>query len=275
MIGWSRRIPPVQQDDDDEWMVIFRTLPDMDIEDLLAGRETASPAAAALTDVISTLRSAAHRHGAPAMSEPLRRQIARPRIVPSATRGSAPPRPRRRRLVLGGLVGLAFGAVGVGLAGAQNVLPEPLQDAASSAASVVGIDLPRADDRDGATRGDPSDPQETRGDDEHGTPPEGTPGQGPDGSTPKGPPDSTPGGAVPADPGTPGDQRPATPAIPPEDPGNGGGQGDGQDNGQGEGQGNGQGNGNGQENRAHQADGHGDGGTVPPTGQDNGRRARP
>jgi hypothetical protein len=231
-------------------MALFRALPEDDVEDLLSGGAPTSPSAAALADVVAVLRADATRRGAPPMSAELRAQIAtvRPTAAPS----------RRRRVVAGGVLGIVFGTSVLGVAGAQNALPAVLQDAASSAADVVGIDLPRASERH---QGD--DDGEGEGTSTNGSDPSPQ-GEGSEGTGANGPKETTPGGANPADPadpGTPGDKEPADPADP-ADPATGNG--NGTDNGQGTGAENGQGNGaeNGQGNGTDNGQG---------TGTDNGQ----
>jgi hypothetical protein len=224
-------------------MALFRSLPEDDVEDLLAGGAPASPSAVALADVVAVLRADSARRGAPPMSAELRAQI-------TAVRPTAAPS-RRRRMVAGGVLGIVFGTSALGVAGAQNALPAVLQDAASSAADVVGIDLPRAaerhqDEGDGeGTSTDGSDPA--------------TQGEGSEGTGAKGPKETTPGGANPADPGTPGDKEPADPADPATGNGTDNGQGTGAENGQGNGTDNGQGTGtdNGQGTGAENGQGTG------------------
>lgn len=214
-------IPTGPDDDGDEWMVLFRSLPDAEVDALLAGQPSGS-AVGGLSELIGTLRADAERHGRPAMSAPLREQITR--VAP----GPAPV--RRRRILVGAFGGLLLGGAAMGVAGAHEVLPAPLQDATASVAGALGIDLPRA-----AERGDddgPGGPVDSGGDDDQG---EGG-GAGPDDTTgqddttattdsSQGPPATTPGGATPADPGIPGDREPATPATPPTGQGNGNGNG--------------------------------------------------
>lgn len=223
------RIPWGSHDDDDELMALFRSLPDAEVDDLLAGRGSESPVAVALVDIVAALRADAPRHGAPPMSDALRRQITsvRPAVAPA----------RRRRLAVAGALGLLFGTSAIGVAGAQNALPAALQDAASSAAGFVGIDLPRASERDDAPAGGEIDGNESDSPGGAGTTTD-TGREGGSNADPKGPKETTPGGATPADPATPGDKGPATPADPadpatgngsgpPDDPGQGGGQGQG------------------------------------------------
>ena len=206
----SGRIPLGDDDDHDEWMAIFHSLPDREIDDLLAGRPTSSEAAASLAELVEVLRADARRAGAPAMSAALRGQVAGPSVA-------RPPR-RRRRALVGSVVGLVLGASAVGAAAAQNALPGPLQDAASSAGSVIGIELPRTEERDSDGDDGPDAPgsEGTAGERGSGS---GTSQDdpGPAGheppTAPQGPPDTTPA-ATPADPGTPGDREPATPATP-------------------------------------------------------------
>ena len=233
MTGTSGRIPPTPDDDHNEMMALFRTLPDEEVDDLLAGRSTASDAVDGLVDVVAVLRADAHRHGAPQMRGALRRQINAP--APAAPGTSR----RRRRLVAGGVLGILFGTSAIGAASAQNVLPASLLDAASSAAGFVGIDIPRAAERDvdddapagvgGEDTGGTADGSAgTDAPHDAGSGASSTRGEGTGPSTPTGPNDTTPAGAVPADPATPGDEGPATqadPASPPSSSGQGAGAG--------------------------------------------------
>ena len=212
-----RRIPPGPVDDDDKWMALLHALPDAEIDALFAGQPSASTPGE-LSELIDALRRAAVLQPAPVMSEALRLQVNRGVPRPVAA--------RRRRLLAGALGSLLLGGTAIGVAGAQELLPAPVQDAASSAADMLGIDLPRASERHADPdrgAGGQDDQRDVRDDDPSGTdapggadpanpgPPgatEGKPG------TSNGPPATTPGGAVPADPGTPHDGQPATPATP-------------------------------------------------------------
>ncbi len=268
MTGTSGRIPRGPQDDHDEWMALFRTLPDREIDDLLAGRPPVTPVAAALVDLVATLRADGARHGAPPMSDALRQQIATPPP-------RAPEPRRRRRAVVAGLAGLAFGTAGLGIAGAQNALPAPVQDATASAADLVGIELPHHDDGEDQPGAPAEDDRGSGAGERPGNGPDGTgnqgkgpsetgnQGNGPDATGnpgkepagPQGPPESTPGGAVPAEPGGPG--QPATPASPPPHP-----QGDGTSESN-------AGNGGGGKGNAGRGSANGDGpSTAPPAGAD-------
>lgn len=227
------RIPPGDGDDHDEWMATFRSLPDAEIDDLLAGRAPSSEAAAGLTELVEVLRADARRADAPPMSADLRRQVAGPTPV-------ARPLRKRRRALVGGVLGVVLGTSAVGVAAAQNVLPGPLQDAASSAGGAIGVDLPRADERDADDDQAPAEPaagnpgaeapdaqgsgtvdlgvdgtETGRGSGSGSAQPKddrGTAGQ-PDTTTSNGPPDTT-RGAAPPDPGVPGNDGPAPPATP-------------------------------------------------------------
>lgn len=208
-----RRIPPGPVDDDDEWMAVLPSLPDAEIDALFAGQPCASTHGG-LSEFIDALRSAAVHLPAPVMSEALRLQVNRGVPRPVAA--------RRRRLLAGALGSLLLGGTAIGVAGAQELLPAPVQDAASSAADMLGIDLPRASERhadpDRGVGGQDDQGDGTSGTDDPGGAKPAT--SGPPGATEgkpgtsNGPPATTPGGAVPADPGTPHDGQPATPATP-------------------------------------------------------------
>ena len=208
-----RRIPPGPVDDDDEWMAVLPSLPDAEIDALLAGDPSAS-IPGELSEFIDALRRAAVLQLAPVMSEALRLQVNRGVPRPVAA--------RRRRLLAGALGSLLLGGTAIGVAGAQELLPAPVQDAASSAADFLGFDLPRASERhadpDRGVGGQDDQGDGAGGTDDPGGAKPATPGptDSTDGTpgTGNGPPATTPGGAVPADPGTPHDGEPATPATP-------------------------------------------------------------
>jgi hypothetical protein len=107
----------------------------------------------------------------------------------------------------------------VGVGAAQNRLPSGVQDVVSSTADLVGIDVPRSDERhadDDSDDGTSDEVPSTEGTEVPGSTEQQNQGDpGYEGTTP--------GGANPADPGTPGDKEPATPATPPSNPGNAGG----------------------------------------------------
>jgi hypothetical protein len=222
---FRRRIPTDAPDDDDEWMALFRTPTDPDLDALLAGESDALADVQQLDELVGTLRAATVRHGAPPMSAALYDQIQRGQPVVDP-RG-------RRRLVTAVAGGLLFGGTAVGIAGAQDVLPDPLQDATAAVATAFGMDLPRStdpapdprgsEDPDaGADDGDPATPSDGAATDPAvpGPAVAGDPrdGAGPEGSAPTGgPPATTPSGATPAtpaEPATPVDDEPATPATP-------------------------------------------------------------
>ena len=238
MTDSSGRTPINPDDDGTTWMPNFGSTPDDELDALLSGGVGQSAASAPLQELVAHLRSDAERHGIPAMSLALRQEIAagRPRVVPA---------PRRRRVLAGALAGLLVGGSAIGVAGAQNALPAAVQDAVSTVADLVGIDLPRADEQDDVPGGDDDRPGDVQG-----------------------PPTSTPGGNTPADPGTPGDHEPATPST-----GNGNGNTDGGNgNGNADG-GNGNGNadgGNGNGNGTGNTDGGTGNGSTNGTGGANG-----
>lgn len=189
--------------DRDQWMTMFGTLDDDSIDALLRGRAPeGNPDLDPVAVVVQRLRESAAQEPVPAMSAALRAQLLQPHVVPLVPAAHA-----RRSLRAGVLVAAAAVAVALlGVGAGQNRLPTNVQDAVSSVADVVGIDVPRAEER-----------TESKGrsgaDDDHGA-------TGQDGSTGGG---AGPGGpAVPADPGQPGDKEPATPATPPEHSSGGG-----------------------------------------------------
>ena len=206
------RIPEGRPDAFDDWMARFAELDDATVDDLLRGNtpegyEDLAPVA----ELAVAVRARATAHD-PEISPALRAQLLERPPVPPRYVGVA-----RRRLRLGAAAAAAVAVVGV--AAAQNALPASAQRFVSSAADLVGLDVPRPDD-DGegpvTTVDEPestSDDGEAPGDGGHHrlrgaraarrrTAPLGQSSTG-------GPPDETPGGATPADPGTPGDHEPA------------------------------------------------------------------
>lgn len=170
--------PWAAPDDDLPWMAHLSALSDRDVDELLAGRvPDGAEELAPLAHIAGSLRARAAAEPVPPMSAELRSQLA------------APVRPleawqRRRARVAAVAAAGALAAASVGAAAAENALPRPIQDAVSSAADLVGVEVPRAAERH-------SDAPSTQ----------------------------TPGGAVPADPAGPGapaePASPATPATPP------------------------------------------------------------
>lgn len=208
------------EDDHDHWMNTFSTRGDDEIDALLAGTSPAGSDLAPVGEVVRALRGLAAGEPAPAMSASLRAQLDSPIVVAMGIR-----RARRAELVKAAVVAVAAAVALVAVGASQNRLPTAIQNVVSSTADLVGVDVPRSDER-GAGREDldSSDPGGVEGNAEghdgnstvNGAN-DGTPGY--DGVTP--------GGSDPADPGTAGDHEPATPAVPPADS-NGGGGGDSQ-----------------------------------------------
>jgi hypothetical protein len=212
------RIPGDDVIDFDQWMTRFAELDEAAVEDLLRGD---TPVGCDDLAPVAQLTTAVRQRAtavSPTMGPALRAQIQQPRpVVPPRHVGS-----RRRLQAAVAAVTLAV----VGVAAAQNALPAAAQRFVAAAADLVGLDVPRPDERvpdpsspaTDASSTDPTDPTDPTGPTER---PDGraTNGDDPAGrDTPAGtdrPPEETPGGATPADPGTPGDREPATPAVPP------------------------------------------------------------
>lgn len=190
-------------DDRDQWMTMFGTLDDESIDALLHGRAPEdNPDLDGVAAVVQRLRESAAQEPVPAMSAALRAQLLQPHVVPLVPAGHA-----RRSLRAGVLVAAVAAAVALlGVGAGQNRLPANVQDVVSSVADVVGIDVPRAEERTESKGGSGAD-------DDHGA-------TGQDGSTRGGA--GRGGPAVPADPGQPADKEPATPATPPEHSSGGG-----------------------------------------------------
>jgi hypothetical protein len=210
-------------DDGQEWMTMIEMLDEHEVDALLGGTapaEELAPVAA----VVTRLRERAAAEPAPPMSAALRAQLYAPPVVSlhahRATRFAF-----ARAAVAAAVAALAL----VGVGAAQNRLPSSVQDVVSSTAELVGIDVPRSDERHATDDGsdDGSDDGTSEVPSTEGT--DGTDGTEVPGGTERqdqgdpGHEGTTPGGATPADPGTPGDKQPATPATPPSNPGNAGG----------------------------------------------------
>jgi hypothetical protein len=190
--------PDPANDDDSEWMTMFSTLDDREIEGLLSGQPTANPELAPLVELVATLRRSVGEV-VPTMSASLRAQLRATPVVP-ITAGQA----GRSALYKAGAVAAAAAVIAsLGVGASQNRLPSGLQDVLSSTANILGIDVPAASER-----GDHGSQDDDAG--KSGS------SQGNDDGVPGGGNDNTSGGATPADPGTPGDNAPATPATPPE-----------------------------------------------------------
>lgn len=202
-------IPTEGSGDRDPWMTMFSTLDDDVVDALLEGHAPDETAELdELAAVVRRLRASAATEPVPPMSAALRAQVLQPDVHPLA------PVVRARRSLRTGLLAAAAAAVValIGVGAEQNRLPADVQDVVSSVADLVGVDVPRADDREDAEGEDPA-----AVDAEDGS----VDGQGK--------PDVTNGGATPADPGEPGDKEPATPATPPEHSSGGGVEGGGVD----------------------------------------------
>lgn len=188
-------IPAEGSGDRDPWMTMFSTLDDDVVDALLEGH---APDDAAELDelgaVMRRLRASAATEPVPSMSAALRAQILQPNVVPLVPAARA--RPSLRTGVLIAAAAAIVALIGVGAE--QNRLPSGVQDVVSSVADIVGLDVPRAEERGDATGDDDSTDAEDGAVDGQGRP------------------EVTNGGATPADPGEPGDKEPATPATPPE-----------------------------------------------------------
>ena len=185
---------------------MFSTLDDHEVDALLAGDMPADEELAPIAEVALALRRSAAAEPVPPMNAALLDQLAHPPVVALDTRRAV--WSSLAKASAAAAVAAAVALVGVGAS--QNRLPTGLQDVVSSTADVIGLDVPRTDERGTEHRSDAGDDHA-----KDGTAPnddgsnDGTPGY--DGTTP--------GGADPADPGTPGDLEPATPATPPAEPG--------------------------------------------------------
>lgn len=186
-------------DDGTKWMDTIADLDDEGTDALLRG-EASSPGLTPLAHVVRRLRESVATETLPPMSAQLRAQIDAPLVVALHARRLA-----GRTLVRAALAAAAAVVALVGAGATQNRLPGGLQDVVSSAAEIVGLDVPRSVERHAD---DDHDPVEVEGEVDSTDAPghDGEPGyEG-----------TTPGGATPADPGTPGDHEPAVPATPPE-----------------------------------------------------------
>jgi hypothetical protein len=175
-------------------MATFSTLGDREVDALLAGTPVGDGDLAPIAEVVRSLRGLAEREPVPPMSDALRAQLAAAPVVPIGIN-----RAMRTSFVKASAAAAVVAAVALmGVGAAENRLPSGVQDIVASTANLVGVHVPRSDQRHAPSSGFES------GD---GNESDGTPGY--DGQTP--------GGATPADPGTPGDKTPATPATPPAD----------------------------------------------------------
>jgi hypothetical protein len=228
MTGDDGRMNPLahthrgMSDDGSEWMTMIEMLDERELDALLGGTapaEELAPVAA----VVTRLRERAAAEPAPPMGATLRAQLYAPPVVSLHAHRAA-----RFALVRAAVAAAVAALALVGVGAAQNRLPSGVQDVVSSTADLVGIDVPRSDERhatdDGSDDGTSDEVPSTEGTEAPGSTElqeQGDPGyEG-----------TTPGGANPADPGTPGDKEPATPATPPSsNPGNAGGSSDGNAN---------------------------------------------
>lgn len=219
MTGDRRRMnPPAHThlgmpDDGSEWMTMIEMLDERDVDALLGGTAPAAELAP-VAAVVTQLRERAAAEPAPPMSAALRAQLQSPPVVSLQAHRAA-----RYALVRAAVAAAVAVLALVGVGAAQNRLPSGLQDVVSSTADLVGIDVPRSDERqhdDDADDGTSDEVPSTEGTAVPGSTEQQNQGDpGHEGTTP--------GGATPADPGTPGDKEPATPATPPSNPGNAGG----------------------------------------------------
>lgn len=200
-------------DDATSWMATLDELTDDELDALLHGAQPAgAESLAPLVHVVASLRERTLAQAAPPMAPALRARL----VAPSAAIQALPLSGRwagGRVIRSAAAVLLVAGLVGAGAA--RNALPDEVQNAVSSAAELVGIEVPRADEGsdapgDHADRSDGTDV--TNGSDRS---------EGTDRSAAtttdraRDEAGATPGGAMPADPGTPGDGERATPAVPP------------------------------------------------------------
>jgi hypothetical protein len=203
-------------DDGPQWMTMIEMLDEREVDALLGGTapaEELAPVAAVATQ----LRARAAAEPAPPMSAALRAQLAAPPVVSLHAHRAA-----RFALVRAAVAAAVAVLALVGVGAAQNRLPSGVQDVVSSTADLVGIDVPRSDERHA------TDDESDDGTSDEVPSTEGTEVPGSTEQQNQGDPGyegTTPGGATPADPGTPGDKEPATPATPPSNPGNASGNG--------------------------------------------------
>lgn len=194
------RNPEPAADDDTPWMQVPGDLDDLTVEDLLAGAPAAQADLALVTELVTRLRASAAAEPVPPMSAALRQQLETPMVI-SLEAGRA----ARRSLAKAGAAAAAALAVTlVGVGASQNRLPTGVQDVVSSTAELVGVDVPRSEERSQGPA-HRSDRGEERSRDEEAPPVE---------SPPEGSSDARGDGATPADPN--GSGEPATPAVPPD-----------------------------------------------------------
>jgi hypothetical protein len=182
-------IPRGDSGDRDQWMTMFSALDDESVDALLDGRALPDDQLHDVAEVVDRLRALAQREPVPPMGAALRAQLRGTSVVPFGA-----PLAARRSMRRGVAVAAAAAAVLIGVGADQNRLPANVQDVVSSAAELVGVDVPSSDERPEAGAGGATHRSEGAGRSDG----------------------ETPGGATPADPGEPGDQQPAIPATPPE-----------------------------------------------------------
>lgn len=201
--GADADAPEMLRDDQDDWVVaMLDALDDEQMDALLEG-SNAVQGFEPVADVMRRLRASAAAEPVPPMSAALRALLdeppARVRHLSAAARGA---------LVRAAVAATVAAVALLGAGAAQNRLPTEFQDIVSSAAELVGIDVPRSQERDSThsggnhrdADGSTVDPRGAAGPDGSS----GGDGPGHDGSTP--------GAETGADPGLPGDHEPATPA---------------------------------------------------------------
>ncbi|MEO7429119.1 MAG: hypothetical protein ABIY48_07015 [Acidimicrobiales bacterium] len=207
-------IPSIVRSDHSKQMDALTTIDDHQVEALLAGTSLGDADLAPLARVTGTLRRLAEVEPVPPMSAALRAQLAGGAVIPIGhhdrhrrLHGAGVHRAARRSLTMAAVAAAATAVALVGVGATQNRLPTSVQNVVSSTAHIVGIDVPRAEDRGAPDPGSDLGGANGSSGSTSGAN-DGTPGY--DGVTP--------GGATPADPGTPGDHEPATPATPPSNP---------------------------------------------------------
>ncbi|MGQ0833281.1 MAG: hypothetical protein ACT4OV_16570 [Microthrixaceae bacterium] len=188
-------------DEHDEWVVAMLDALDDEQTDAVLDGTVAVEGLEAVVAVVRRLRASAAAEPVPPMSAALRALLDQ-QAVPSLP---------ARRIARGALVRAAVAAAVtvvalVGAGAAQNRLPTGIQDVVSSTAELVGIDVPRSEDR-GAP---PSAPEDHDGNAPDAEKDDAADPGGPDGTERPGT-GSPPADPDRADPGTPGDKKPATP----------------------------------------------------------------
>lgn len=185
-------------DERDEWVVVMlEALDDQQMAAVLDG-SGAVDGLDAVVEVLRRLRASAAAEPVPPMSAALRALLDEQTVVPRPVRTIA-----RGALVRAAIAATVAAVALLGAGAAQGRLPSGIQDVVSSTAELVGIDVPRSEDRGTSGSG-----TEDRGADAPGA--EERDPAGPAASNP-GNDGSAPGDPDRADPGTPGDHQPATP----------------------------------------------------------------